>query len=239
MANKSTLKRKATRQRAKARNMDTGNTNLVVSNIPRNYLRDHVSGVSQSLRRTLAWAVSTGISSTVAGTYTELSVTILNGAYDPDAALGGTQPAGFAKYMQLYSKCFVTQARMKVRGRISGAGFAGPPTNTFVIGAAITTSSSAIAGIDQAIYCGLSQYDVVNVNPDKFNFDLSVDVAKFVDKPFILDDPQFFCTTGANPSQVIAGHIWYYNNGVLTTSTISYVIEVEMDCTFTDPIPFV
>lgn len=226
------------RRKTSKKKTRNGQIDLSYKKITPNFLRNHLGGVPQRMHVTLPWLVATG-TSTVAQTYTEQAVTILNGAYDPDNALGGTQPFGFAKLMQFYSKCFVLGARVKVTGVISGSGFEGPPTGTMVLGCVITTNTNALSGIDLAMGAGLSQHQYVGINPDRFSFDLSVDIAKFVDKPNLLDDPQWFSTVSANPSQVIVNHFWYYSNSVLTTNVISYTLEVEMDCVFTDPVPFV
>jgi hypothetical protein len=216
-----------------------GQIDLSYKKITPNFLRNHLGAIPQKMHVTLPWLVSSGLSTTTAQTYTEAAVTILNGAYDPDSALGGTQPFGFAKMMQFYSKCFVLGARIKIKGSLSGVGFEGPPTGAMVLGLVITTNTTALSGIDLAMGAGLSEHQIVNINPDRFAFDLSVDIAKFVDKPNLLDDPQWFNTVSANPSQVIVAHFWYYTNSVLTTTSISFTLEVEMDCVFTDPIPFV
>jgi hypothetical protein len=203
---------------------------------PRNYLSQHVAGVQPSLRRTLAWNVSN--STPIPSTYNESAVVILNSPYDPDNALGGVSASGFAKYMAIYSKCFAIAARAKVKFVLAGALGAGLPPSSTTFGATITTSVGALASTFSAIDAGLCDYQLHNINTDRGELNLAVDVSKFVDKPDILDDSQFFCTSGANPSQVIALHVWSSNNGFITAGTIQYVIEVEFDCVFTDPIPF-
>jgi hypothetical protein len=183
-------------------------------------------------------AANGGSALTLTAIYTETAVQILNGPYDPDAALGGLSAAGFAKYMALYSKCFVLGAKVRVKGVLTGAGYNGPPLSAVLVGYTITTNTSSLTSTTNAIQAGLCSYQLVNVNPDRFEFNLSIDVAKFVDKPDLLDDNQFFCTSSANPAQVIAGHLWYLCPAAAGATTINYIVEVEMDCVFTDPIPF-
>lgn len=205
--------------------------------IPRsNYLSKYTAGVSQSIRRTLAWSFFGGLASSSA--YAEQLVVILNSPYDPDNALGGTQPLGFAKYMALYSKCFTLAARTKLKYAIAGTGNAGVPTAASAIGMSITTNSTSLGSLSAAVSNGMCDYHVHNVNPDSGVLTLGVDIAKFVDKPDILDDPQFFCTVAANPTQVIVLHVWTQNNATAITTFGAYVIEVEFDVVFTDPIPF-
>lgn len=205
------------------------------SSIPRNFLSTNFAGVSPSLRRTLAWYGAIG--STLSSTYSENTVVILNSPYDPDAALGGVSAAGFAKYMAMYSKCFVTSARIIVKYALAGTSFEGSPSGIVHVGVTITTYSTSIGSLFGAVTAGLVEHRVHNINPDSGTFSLAVDIAKFIDKPFILDDPQLFCTSGANPGQIVCAHIWT-NNVSLANPTILGGIDVEYDCTFTDPIPF-
>jgi hypothetical protein len=216
---------------------DSGAQGQSVNIPPRNYLSTHVAGVQPSIRRTLAWNVSNN--SPISSAYGESAVVILNSPYDPDNALGGVSASGFAKYMAIYSKCFAVAARAKVKFSIAGPSNTGVTTTPCCIGATITTSVGAIGSLFSAIDAGLCDYQCHNINPDRGVLNLAVDVSKFVDKPDILDDSQFFCTASSNPSQVIALHVWSSNYGLVpTTDTFQYIIEVEFDCVFTDPIPF-
>lgn len=213
-------------------------TNVAISaKIPRSdFLTHHVGGVSQSIRRTLVWTYS-GTFAYSANTYYESAVVILNSPYDPDAALGGVSATGFAKLMAFYSKCFTLGSRIKFKLVNSSATDIIPTQTPIVYGITITTNTTSLASISGAVNVGLSDYDVVGNSPDHRTLSLGVDIAKFVDKPQILDDPQFFCTVAANPAQVIVAHCWAANiNNVSGGSII--VVEVEFDCVFTDPIPF-
>jgi hypothetical protein len=203
----------------------------------RNYLSTHVAGVSQSIRRVLAWSTSSNTGLSAAG-YQESTVVLLNSPYDPDTALGGVSAAGFAKYMALYSKCFAIGARARVKYLLGGNGALGPPPSGTYVGATITTSTSSLGSLSAAIQAGLVDYHVRNQHPDSGMLELSVDIARFVDKPDILDDPQFYCTNAANPGQLIALHLWVNAINAATAYALYYTLEVEMTCIFTDPIPF-
>jgi len=216
---------------------DQGAQGRSVNIPPRNYLATHVAGVQPSIRRTLAWNVTSN-GTIPSNTYTESAVVILNSPYDPDNALGGVSASGFAKYMAIYSKCFAIAARAKVKFATSGANGEGVPTGVNVIGATITTSVSALSSLYNAIDAGLCDYQIHNINPDRGELNLAVDIAKFVNKPDILDDSQFFCTASSNPSQVVALHLFSNGLSLLATTVYTFVIEVEFDCVFTDPIPF-
>lgn len=205
--------------------------------IPRpDFLGLHVGGVAPSIRRTLVWE-SGGAATLAASVFTDGFQVLLNSPFDPDVALGGVSAAGFAKYMALYSKCFVLGARIKVKfASILSAG-AGLPNFSATYGVTITTNTTALTSTFGAITAGLCQYELVNINPDRANLTVGVDIAKFVDKPDLLDDPQWYCTSAANPTQLIVAHIWAFNWAAVT-GHYTYEFEVEYDCVFTDPIPF-
>jgi hypothetical protein len=207
--------------------------------VPRSdYLSTHVAGVSQHLRRTLVWTYAGEQAANGSTTY-EPATVILNSPYDPDAALGGTSATGFAKYMAYYSKCFVIGARIKARYALSSTAGTGYASQVCALGLTITTLSGAMANALVATQAGLCDYRLHNINPDSGMLEMSVDIGKFLDKPQVLDDPQLFCTSGANPGQVVVGHLWIQGfDSAITTLVMSYFLEVEYDCVFTDPIPF-
>ncbi len=234
---------RANRKRAKARARDANPMHMAQDvgaqgnvTIPFNFLASNISGVAPSVRRTLTW-VYNAVPVITAGLYSEAIVVKLNSPYDPDAAVGGASAQGFAKYMQLYSKSFTLQARARIKFSVNGAAGAGVPATGTIVGMTITTNLTTLSSISNAVEQGLCDYRVLNQCPDSGQLDLAVNVSKFVNKPDLLDDPQFFCTSGADPSQLVCLHFW--NTGVgASNSTLSYVIEVEMDTVFTDPIPF-
>lgn len=234
MANKSTMKRRETRKRAKAREGKV--LPGISNNIPsKNRGLTGLFGVSQSIRRDLNWTYS--FTASPAAGYSEAAVLIVNSPYDVDAALGGASAGTFAKYMALYSKCYTLGARVKVKFANSAAGSAGIPIAAYIQGVTITTNTTSLGSVVSAVQNGMCDYVVRNISPDSAKLEIGVDIAKFVDKPQILDDPQYFCTSAANPAQVIVAHVWNGNASIVTTGVVTYVIEVEMDCVFTDPIP--
>jgi hypothetical protein len=204
---------------------------------PRDFLQHHVAGVDQSIRRTLSW-VAINSTALTAGAYTEPTVVLLNSPFDPDTALGGASAQGFSKYMGFYSKCYALGARASVKYAQSGASATGGSPSVVVAGMTITTNTATLSGVVNAIQQGLCDYKLMNANPDSHELTLSVDFSKFVDKPDILDDPQWFCTASANPAQLICLHVWAQDLGVTAGNNFNFTVEVEMDCVFTDPIPF-
>lgn len=138
---------------------------------------------------------------------------------------------GFAKYMQFYSKCFCLGARYKLRM------CSGNTNAPLLVGTTINTTATSYVNPIDPIQNGLTVFDYIDESPDKILLTNGIDVAKFVDKPQILNDPEWYCTSSANPNQLILVH-WWVHNPSASTVYYYYTIEIEFDCVFTDPIPF-
>jgi hypothetical protein len=187
---------------------------------------DTLLGLAQAQRRTLAFTGSAVVSG-AAGIYAETSV-ILNGLFN---VYTGGSPVGFAKYMAFYSKAFVLGARITVRG----VSFV--TTAPAVCGVTVTTNSTSLGSYTAAIDNGMCDWTLAYANPDRVTFNESVEISKFLYKPKVLDDPQLFNTSAANPTQLVVAHLWSQSL-TATAVTLYFVFEVEQDVVFTDPIPF-
>jgi len=199
-------------------------------NVPRmNLGRDTLLGLAQSQRRTLSFVGSAAISG-AAGVYAENTVN-MNNAF---SVFGGASAIGYAKYMAFYSKCFVLGSTIHAKGVvIDNAATAG-----LVAGVTLSTNSTSLASFPAAIENGMCDWTVAFNLPDRFDFKQSVEVSKFLNKPRILDDPQLFSTSSASPTQLVVAHIWTQPTGGATAINFSVVFQVDLDCVFTDPIPF-
>jgi hypothetical protein len=189
--------------------------------------RDTLLGLAQSQRRTLSYVVDVSVTST-AGAYNEATTVTLNNPFSPN---GGGSVVGYAKYMAFYSKAFVLGTRAKYSACAFSASAA------IFTGITITTNNTSLGSAQAAIENGMCDYHVSGTNPDRLVFNQTVDVARFLNKPRILDDPQLFSTSAAGPTQLIVLHMWAAAPGA-TTFTISGLLELEMEMVFTDPIPF-
>jgi hypothetical protein len=201
---------------------------------PASFLKEHQSAVTQHTRKTLTFTYQTSYG-LAAATYAEPIVINLNSPYDPDIAAGGASAQGYAKLIAFYSKCYVVGTRMKVKAVNYDTTLPRPP---IIAGITVSTNSGTLGSYTAATQVGLVDYDVVGTNPDHFKREVSLDVAKFLDKPNILDDPELYGTSGSGPLSAIYGHFWLQNMSGVTTSYIGYIVEVTYDCVFTDPIPF-
>lgn len=188
---------------------------------------DTLLGLAQTQRRTLCLAKGLDAVST-ASSWSE-STMILNSPYH---TTGTTNAVGFDKFMAFYSKCFVVGARIVTKGAVTVVGVA-----STIVGLTITTNATSLGSTEAAIENGLSEHAAVWKNPDRFQFNLGVDVKKFLNKRNVIDDAQLFTTTASQPSQLIVAHFWNQARGS-TTSTAEAYHEIYFDCIFTDPIPF-
>ncbi len=149
-------------------------------NVPRaNLGADALLAVPQSQRLTLSGLFRGSVTTLAAGGYVETTFP-LNNPYN-----GGVSLTGFAKYMSFYSKCFVLGARIVVKAVVvDNATIAG-----LVTGLSVSTNSLSLADASQAVDAGLCVWDVVFNVPDRVHLQEGVDVAKFLNKPRVLDDP--------------------------------------------------
>jgi hypothetical protein len=196
--------------------------------IPRaNLGKDTLLGLAQSQKRTLSYTYKATLASGVAGAYNEATTVSLNNVFQPN---GVSSPAGYAKYMTFYSKAYVFGARLTLHTvRTVAAGT--------IEGITITTNNTSLGAFDAAINNGMCDWAVVGANPDSTKLVQKVDIARFLNKPRILDDPQLFCTAAAGPTQLVVAHIWTQGTSAVATS-FDFVAELEIDVCFTDPIPF-
>ncbi len=182
----------------------------------------------QTQRRILPFAITNALTSTT-GAYTEETY-VMNSAYHVD---GSTSAKGYSTYMGLYSKCFVVGATI----RVVAHNVTNNPTDHCSIGVTITTNSSSLATTVGNIQNGMCSWTTLFKNPDRADLVQRVDVAKFFNKPKVLDDSQLFCTATTQPTQQIVAHVFAQDLGS-ATSLVGVALEILLDCIFTDPIPF-
>lgn len=105
------------------------------------------------------------------------------------------------------------------------------------VGLSIKTDDTLYTNSATAIAAGYTQWSVTMASPDSRSFEETVDVGRYLHKRNVLDDPQLFCTSGASVGQLVAAHVWCQalDSG---TQSLTYVVEIEADAVFTDPIAF-
>jgi hypothetical protein len=185
-------------------------------------------GVARSQRRLLAFA-KTAAATVTAGSYNE-AYYYINTPYLIDT---GVSAAGFAKYMDFYSKCFVVAASIRVViSTVTTGSLVYAP-----VGITITTNTTSLASSPKAIENGMCDWSAILTSPDTKTFTQKVNIAKFLTKPKVLDDPQLYTTASTQPQQVVVAHVWADNTGGASI-VHNHTVEIILDCIFTDPIPF-
>lgn len=156
-------------------------------------------GIRQHIRQRLVYTGTNTLTTSATGGYAFVT-TPLNSAYN-----GGVNPAlGYAKWMQFYSKCFVlgTTARVKF-GKFNVSG----DLSLLNVGITVSTNVNTFTNSGNAISNGRCSWAILGINPDQCTLTQRLNVAQFFEKPYILDDPQLFSTSNADPTQMIFMHI--------------------------------
>lgn len=206
-------------------------------NVPPPNMQVHrLLGTVQRLRRTLSWT-SYGNTQCPEGSTVQTNFR-MNSAYQPLSAVSNN-PYGFAKYMAFYAKCYVLGARIKatfVADTDNSSAITDQPYRfKGLVGISVSTTNPTIVPSD-AISQSLTDYRCVGTTSQTGSVSIGLDVAKFLDKPRILDDPDLYCTSGAPPLDIIYGALWISadKNDVQLTN----VVQIEFDVMFVDPLPF-
>jgi len=219
-----TLAQQTKREKRRVRKQQQGVSALIPK---RDYLLTSVAGIAPEMKVTLAFEF-TGNSTISATTFSSIATVLLNTAFQPAST---STPTGSAKWFTFYNQAFVMASRMNLQMVNTTA------TNPVVLGVTFSTSSSAPANMGAAVTQGLCKHQLVYVNPDRFAASVAIDVSKFLDKPIILDDPTLASFAGSNPSSLVYAHIWVGNIGN-TNASVSYILDMEMDTIYVDPLPF-
>lgn len=227
-----------TRRRSSQNVVKHATTSRPVSIVPRNpslrngYQSTHLPGVNQRQKAQIQFFTqSVNAFAIAANTFTVPLKIQMNGPYDPDGAFSATQPATFAKYMTWYSKCVVTAAKVKV----SLSNMAGATLGPMVWGITLLTNNTAPANITEAITGGTRTYRMVygDLNPQIQT--QKVDIAKFLGVNDLENNPDYACTSAANPAQLVVSQIWVQNPSG-AAGAIYFTAEVDYDVVFYDPI---
>jgi len=199
------------------------------------YMKYHLAAVPNRQRHSLRWAYH-GTANVAASTYSELGVVIMNGAYQPCAALSATSPSGFFKLMaDFYTKAVVMNASIAVtmcNNTIPQAALTVQPSVLF--GTSVTTNSTTLSTSQQAIQNGDSTYKAI-VQGQQASTYQAIDIGKFLGVTDLEVGVDYNCTSAANPSQVVDAHVWADNKSAATAVNVDFTIVLTMDVIFYDP----
>jgi hypothetical protein len=158
----------------------------------------------------------------------------LNSIFDPNAAVGGTQPYGYDQLAALYNRYRVLKARWRVTMMATSAGHDMVVTP---INGAINASVADLTTFTSATmlpYSKFQHYNLGAIGPI-FNGSMELNVLGGVARVEYLTDDRFEAQIGANPAEVISLNIGIYNPSA-GTITIQYFVELWYEVDLHDPI---
>jgi len=140
--------------------------------------------------------------------------------------------------MQFYSKCYTLGARIRVKYTNITTSSTATANVPVVVGLTVSTGTPTLSALQDAIGVGLTEYKIVQANPQCANFEMAIDVGRFMDVPDVLNRSDLYCTAAGNTPQIVVGHLWVQS--LLAAASVgAFVVDLEMDCVFTDPNPFI
>jgi len=203
-----------------------------------NWFKSHQTAFPQRMAVPLRYVNVVPLQAIAATAYSEPLLINANGAYDPEAGIVANQPAGFAKLMAIYTKCYVKAAKIEWRVTNLPQAASNPSVTPLACGIFTTTNTATAASFALAVQSGNVTYGHVTQAPDTKVFTQTVDIGKFVSVDDIMDSTEWNCTVASNPNQIVVFHMFVYNmSGV--GANVSYSYTVDYDCVFTDPLPIV
>lgn len=214
-------------RRVKARSQSNINTTNRGTN-PGSLVIHRGIGMPDRFRTKLVWSESIALSSF--GTSITQSYGVgMNNPYDPQANVGGNQPAYFDTLASLYKYCGVMGSKMSVT-------FGLPTTATngdgpYIVGiyssntnSLPTTDSPTLIAASNCVNTVLSQgtstKTVTQVYSPRNNLGKSY------------DDQQLAVTAGASPTQQYYGIVFASPQGSSTTGSVNAIITIEYICEF-------
>ncbi len=181
---------------------------------------------------TLRYAQS--VSTSVLTTAGSQSTFRLNSIFDPDSAVGGTQPYGYDQLSALYNRYRVLSTKWKVHFAASTAGYNAVviPTN-----GALNATIADLTTFTSATMVPFSKYNIYAVGaiPPTFSGEMPLNKLGGVTRVEYLTDDRFEAQIGANPAEVISLIIGFQNPSG-GTITISFFVEVWYEVDLHDPI---
>ncbi len=214
------------------KNKNKGNSYSLASGGYSTKQRSSITFLDPHMYITLKYAES--ISTSVATLVGSNQVFRLNSIFDPNAAVGGTQPYGYDQLSALYNRYRVLKTKWRVDFMASTAGYSAVvvPTNGAlnpVVSDLVTLTAAAMNPRGRFYSFNLGSRPPV----DRGQIDLNV-LGGVARVEYITDD-RFEAQIGANPAEVIGLNIGIYNPSG-GTITISYFVQLTYEVDLHDPI---
>lgn len=211
------------------------NYNLASTTSYSTYQRPRFTFLDPHLYITLKY--SEAVTSSIVTTLGSNTVYRLNSIFDPQAAVGGTQPYGFDQVTALYNRYRCIKTRWIVTFLASSAGY-----NAYVIpsNGALNSPSADLTSFTSSIMVPFAKYSryALNSSPPVFKGSMDLNVLGGVTKMEYLTDDRFEAQVAANPSEVISLNVGIQNPSAGTIS-VPFMIELFYEVDLHDPISLV
>lgn len=201
-------------------------------------MKTHSEGYHQREYAVLRTAVYTDIL-VASGSLVEYYCS-MNGCFNPSPSYSFAPIAGYAKWMAVYTKCYVRAAKITMictnQYAVAAPGLALAPT---LCGLTLSTATGALGSATALMMPGLTNFKVLYNNPDTCTLVMSVDVKKFMGVDDLMDGTQFYSTVAANPTQGVFCKTWFQNqaSAYAQNTNVAVTITIDYDVVFTDPVP--
>lgn len=165
----------------------------------------------------------------IAGDY----VFSLNNLYDPNVTGTGHQPLGFDQLAALYRYFVVTKARAFITF------YNVDTSNEALCVASVSTSSTSITDITNAIENGRSSYQMVSKAGDSraiVDMKLAVDIGRELGPKDPIDNPQLWGTSAGGPTTGLFLHTSAAPNSTNDSSLTGISVVIEYDAIFFEPL---
>jgi hypothetical protein len=177
------------------------------------------------------------VTTSVATTLGSNSVFRLNSIFDPNAAVGGTQPYGYDQLAALYNRYRVLKTRWKVTFEASTAGYNAlvVPTN-----GALNAPPADLTSFTGSAMVPYSRFVIyaLGAKPPIVSGKVDLNLLGGVSRVEYLTDDRFESQIGANPAEIISLNIGMQNPSGGTIS-ITFFVELWYEVDLHDPISLV
>lgn len=164
-----------------------------------------------------------------------------NSPFDPDAAIGGSQPRSFTQWSQFYEKYHVVKSTCRLRLMDKDTGTSTTGTVTGLYGIALKDTAGAVVAVKDFTEddnCKYSGYDSYHAGNSMF---MSFDNAKHFGVKNLLDNARLGGTTGTTLGTSPADQAYFCTWAMQAPSTgaaaqpFMWDVMVTYDVIFTDP----
>lgn len=207
------------------------------SSVPRNSFARNTNGVPAQLKTTLKYATTVVLDPAVGGCQGHTFGA--NCLYDTDITGAGHQPMGYDQISALYNRYTVTASRIKVSNLM------GDNVSSIQGMYGIIFNDDAAITYGQALSKCLEQRNVSNtaitgtITTTTKDIGMSQKMAPYFGlKGSIVGDGEYSARTNTNPNRQCYFTLFYGNDSGIAGAA-EFVVQIEFDCVFTEPLELV